>query len=71
MALAAAAQDVLREVRQERNLALRYLAAAFAACDYAHSEGFEWPMDPFGEVALAFADPAEALQRITPQQDRP
>jgi hypothetical protein len=35
----------------------RKYAAAEMALDYAHSEGFEWPSDPFGEVALAFADP--------------
>jgi hypothetical protein len=65
MALAAAAQDVLREVRAERDMALRYLAAALDACEYADSEGFQWPMDPFGEVALAFSDPAHARAIIT------
>ena len=38
------------------SLATKY-AAAVAALNFAHDEGFEWPTDPFGEEALIFADP--------------
>jgi hypothetical protein len=43
---------------------LRYFAAACDALDYAHAEGFEWPIDPFGDAALAFADVEGAVERL-------
>jgi hypothetical protein len=43
---------------------LRCYAAACDALDFAHSEGFEWPHDPFGEIAFAFADVDRATWRL-------
>jgi hypothetical protein len=44
------------------------LAAAYDALDFAHSEGFEWPIDPFSDVAIAFADPATVADRAECQK---
>ncbi len=58
--LIAAAPDLARDniaLREALATLARKYAAAWAALDFAHSEGFEWPTDPFGPEALAFADP--------------
>lgn len=47
------------------DLLSRY-AAACDALDFAHSEGFEWPVDPFSSTAIAFADPETAWDHIAP-----
>ena len=43
---------------------VRRYAAAVDALDYAHSEGFQWPVDPFCDAALAFADIDAAIDRL-------
>lgn len=48
---------------------LRNYAAAVDALDFAHSDGFEWPHDPFGEVALVFADIDNARDRLPHNPD--
>ena len=46
------------------NELLRHYAALLDAVDYAHSEGFEWPADPFGPAALAFANVDAAVEQL-------
>jgi hypothetical protein len=63
------AADALETAEKALESLSRKYAAAYAAVEFAHDEGFEWPTDPFGEEAMLFADPTivpeyAALEKI-------
>ena len=63
------AADALETAEKALVSLSRKYAAAYAAVEFAHDEGFEWPTDPFGEEATLFADPTivpeyAALEKI-------
>jgi hypothetical protein len=54
----------IAELCEVLEVTLRHYAAAADALDFAHDEGFEWPTDPYGAPAFAFADMDGAAKRI-------
>jgi hypothetical protein len=55
----------IEELCNHLERAVRLYAAAYDACEYAHGEGFEWPVDPFSGLALTFANVGAADERLS------
>lgn len=59
------ASKTIEQLCNHLERAVRLYAAAYDACEYAHSEGFEWPVDPFSGLALTFANVGAADERLS------